>query len=629
MFLLQRLRRRPRPSPALLGLASAAALVASDASAQCRVTSGPALFDSLSSPGLPSHLRPTNDSMSLAGSARRLAVRYNYGYVIYGLAAPGSPTRTSYEDLYVQDGYPKSGDGQTRTGKIAISSDGLRSLVPWTDDPGFGTIVQPFGGTSFQQGGDYAPAGSETRYTNVARVGSRYIALTTSNFGLYVADVTTVPASGPSVKNGIFSEIVSGVGTDLADLSSVETGSKTWVVASSGSRVVVLDVTGIGSAGAGMTSGITFRSYAASELGVPGGAYINTVASAAHPTDGALHLLVEGYRVSGGQRTSTGVHLLRMDSSTGALTDVGSFVPATGENGAQLQTALVPFDTDVVAFLMHKTSAGVMKLQARSSLDFTKNLAEAVTTFSDVTAVKALLGFRSSGGAAHLYFADGLSAYALSLSCDTAPGPATAQLAVERVPLTGAATPVADGGSVFIGDEIRIKPAYAPPDSVSPLLDWRLDYDFHDGNAADSQAAAMRLIKADASRTLGPSLPPTSLTLIGPCDPAQLPEVGDAPNPATGAGCWTSVTTNGTYGIPAGTADFSASAPAQKELKVAFEVQNALNAGGSSVAAHRITWKVPQQLLKVSAILSGGSLEDASEATWTFTVGYSFMNFLM
>ena len=72
-------------------------------------------------------------------------------------------------------------------------------------------------------------------------------------------------------------------------------------------------------------------------------------------------------------------------------------------------------------------------------------------------------------------------------------------LTVENVPYSGgAAVSVATGGSVFIGDQLRIKPAFSPANSVQPLLDWRLDYDFHDGNALDSSATTYRLKQPDS-----------------------------------------------------------------------------------------------------------------------------------
>jgi len=601
---------------AVLGLAALALLGrAPGLWAQCVATSGPALFDSLAVTGLPPHFRTTNDSMGISGSARRLSVRYNYGYVLYGLTSPGAPVRTSYEDLYLQGGYPKHGDGSTRTGKIALSADGLRALTPWTDEDGYGTIAQPASGSSFGLGGDYFPPGYDTRYSAVAKVGSRYLAFTASNYGLYAADVTSIAGTGASVTNGIPSEVVGGLGTDLSGMTAVETPGGAWVVAWSLGRVVVLDVSSPGASVPGLTAGFTWHEYPASELGVPAGAYVNTVAATAHPVDGKLHLLVEGYRPVGGQRVSTGARLLRVDPDTGALTTVGSFTPPAGEDVAQLQSLLLPFDVDVVAFLFHKTASGLQKLQVRSSLDFASNLAEAIAPIVEPASVKGLVGFRSTGGAAHLYFSNGLAAWAWSLSCTSPSNPATAQLAVDRVTATGPATSVPDGGSVFLGDELRVRPSFTPPDAVAPLLDWRLDYDFHDGNAADSQAWAPRLVNPDAAWASGPPLPLAEYTLVGPCDPAQVPQGGPPPNPATGDGCWTSVTTNGGFGLPPGTPDFSASDPADRELKLAFEVRNASSQSGSSVATHRIRWVVPRQLLESGSILAGESLEDGSEGS--------------
>ena len=152
-----------------------------------------------------------------------------------------------------------------------------------------------------------------------------------------------------------------------------------------------------------------------------------------------------------------------------------------------------------------------------------------------------------------------------------------------------------------------------------PLLDWRLDYDFHDGNPDDSNTSALRLKTPDLAFTTGGAFP-TQATLIGPCDPAQVPRTGSAPVPSTGTGCWESVTTNDSWTFPAGTPDFSATAPVDKELTIGFEVRNALNTG-SSVAKHRIAWKVPDQLLKSSSILSGGMVEDLSEGS-PLTTGF-------
>lgn len=606
------LRAMARRAGLLLLVSGISAGLSRDAAAQCQVLAGPAAFDPPAS-GLPSYLRTSANSMGISASAKRLAVRYNYGFVTYSLASPAAPAVTSVEDLMGQDGYPKSGDGQSRTGLIALSGDGQRVLIPWTDEPGFGTIAQAWGSSSFSPGGDFPPPGYNAAESAVAKVGSRYLGFTATNQGLFAADVTTLPTSGSSVKNSIASEKVSGLPNDLTGTTAVDTPTRSWVVTWSQTRAFVLDVTNAGPSVPGLTSPITKREHSAAALGVTSGGTISNLSATAHPLDGALHILVEGARFSG-TLLSTGVNLFRVDPATGDLALVGGFVPPTGE-WPQGESVLLPFDSDVVGFVMHRMSTGGLKLEVRSSMDFGTNLAASAPVFPTPGVVNAMKGFRSSGGNAHLYIGDALKTYALSLNCATAPSPAKGTLAVDRIPTTGTPTTVPDGGSVFIGDQLRIKPSFTPPDSVSPLLDWRLDYDFHEGNAADSQSTAMRLINADASRTIGPALPPAELTLVGPCDPAQVPQGGSAPSPTTGEGCWTSVTTNESFGVPLGTPDFSASSPVDRQLTIAFEVQNALSAGDSDVARHRITWKVPQQKLVSSSILSGGGLTDASDGS--------------
>lgn len=598
---------------ALAALVSGVAgVLAVDAAAQCQVVSSPAAFDPPPS-GLPSYLRSSANSLGISASARRLAVRYNYGLVTYSLAAPAAPVLTSIEDLMGQDNYPKSGDGQSRTGAIALSADGLRVIVPWTDTADYGTVAQAWGGSSFGAGGDYPPGGYNSQGNTIAKVGSRYLAFTSTMQGLYVADITNV-AGGPGagVRNGIPSERIAAAGTDLTPLRAVEAEGRTLILGHSTARALLVDVSNPGAAVPTIATGFTYRELSASALGVPSGSGIHSVAAAGHPIGGALHVLVQASR-SSSPFNVTRVILNRVDFATGAVVKVGEYEPAADASIAQNGVELLPFDSDVVAFVVHRLSAGGLKLQARSSIDFSTNLAESIAPFTSPGSLAAMAAFRSSGGAVHLYVADTLKTYALSLNCATAPSPAAAFLAVDVVPAVGSPTAVPDGGSAFIGDQLRIKPTFTPPDVVAPLLDWRLDYDFHDGNAADSQATAMRLVNADASRTIGPALPPSELTLVGPCDPAQVPEGGSAPSPATGDGCWTSVTTNGAFGVPLGTPDFSAESPADRQLSIAFEVQNALNAGGSSVATHRITWKVPQQKLKNAAILAGGALEDGSD----------------
>ena len=175
-----------------------------------------------------------------------------------------------------------------------------------------------------------------------------------------------------------------------------------------------------------------------------------------------------------------------------------------------------------------------------------------------------------------------------------------------RIPYSGgSAVPVTDGGAAFVGDQLRVDAGLLPGDSVQPLLEWRLDYDFHDGDPLDSNGTTYRLKQPDTRFTTGGAFP-AQVILVGPCDPAQVPQGGSAPVPATGAGCWESVTTNGAWTVPGGYPISRPSLPPPRQLTIGFEVQNALNGGSSSLATHRVTWKIPRQVLKNSSLLSGG-----------------------
>jgi hypothetical protein len=438
---------------------------------------------------------------------------------------------------------------------------------------------------------------------------------------IYAADITDYTTdTGPNTRNGIYSEAIRNVGAGApAGLAAVEAAGKSYLVAWSADLLSVIDVSNPGPGSSGLTANFTSRTYTASQLGIPTGSYLfEGVAAARHPTSGDLYLLTEGGRLSGSYVASSAVTLNRVDPSTGNLTLIGSYTPPTGARFAQTQVVLLPFDTEVVAFFLEKTDAGGLKPEVHSSAEFTRNLADSIPAFSAPVQVDALVGMRASGGNVFLYMGDLVNTtatYVASLDCSTAPSPATASMTVENVPYSGsAAVAVADGGSVFIGDQLRIKPAFSPANTVQPLLDWRLDYDFHDGNALDSNATTYRLKQPDLEVLSGGTFP-TQLTLIGPCDPAQVPQGGSAPVPSTGAGCWESVTTNDLWTSPAGTPDFSPRNLVDKQLTIGFEVQNALNAGSSALARHRITWKVPRALLKSTSILSGGALEDQSEGS--------------
>ena len=614
-------RRAARNAAFVLSALALVAVPSTKVEAQCTLLAPASKFDPPSS-GLPSYLQyqGRQNALGLGGAAgaKRLAVRYNYGFLVYSLASPGSPTRTSVEDMLGGDRYPKNGDGQERVGPVAMSEDGTRVLIPWTDVAAYGTVAMSSTGGAFASGGDFLPTGEQVRSVAVLQVGTRYLGFATSDFGVYAADITGATLDvGPSQKNGIPSELIRNAGvTSPTGITALAAGGRSYVVAWASDAVSVIDVSSPGPAASGLTANFTAQAYSKAQLGV-GGSFITAVAAARHPLSGDLYLLAEGSSsIGGGIFGSAGVALNRVDPSTGALTLVGSYQPPAGAKRSQKQITLLPFDTDVVAVFLEGKDAGGLQAEVHSSADFATNLAATVPAFTGPGSALSLATMRPSGGNIFLYFLDQLGTYVASMDCSTAPSPAAATLTVDKVAYTGGTvTSVPDGGSVFIGDQLRIKPTFSPTDAVEPLTQWRLDYDFHDGNALDSNPTTFRVKSPDLAYSSGASAP-TQVTLVGPCDP----QGGLAATPSTGDGCWASVTTNGTYTVSA-SPDFDPVTPADGTLTIGFEVQNSLNGGSSSLKTHRVAWKVPRQLLKNASILSGGTLEDASEGS-PLTTGY-------
>jgi hypothetical protein len=612
-------RRALAAAAACVGFAMA--WVATPADAQCQILQQPSQFDPPAVPPVPADMFTRADSLAIGGpaTARRLVVRYSYGFLVYDLGNPGAPGVNQTRSLKLSDGYPKNGDGLERTNSLAMSSDGKRVVVPWTDTAGFGTVALSLGTLGFSGGGDFAPTGDTVTRTAIARVGSRYIGFSlvpgSTSSKLYAADLTTLQqgvTASDATKNMIPSELVAGVGFGgrVGKLTVVEGSSRVYVLASAPQTVTVLDVTTVGASVPGLTSSFTARSYSLAELGISSG-ILRSLAGAVHPVDGSLHIYVEAAVKPGTNNNSTGVSLTRIHPATGQPSVVGSYYDPASPTVSLGDGLLLPFDSSLVAVFFGRNVGQGLDVQVRSSAGFAQNLASGLR-FTPFDLFSTVAGFRT-GGTIHLYFGRGvLGTYAASLNCATAPAPAAASLSVERVPATGPAEPVLEGGTVYVGDTLRIKPFYSPPDSIQPLLDWRLDYDFHSGNALDSSATPMRLSNADESRTKGPLLPNAEYLLTGPCDPKGLADGGGAV-PSTGVGCWASVTSNGAY-TTSGNPDFVAppaepAAGSTKELTIGFEAQNALNAGGSSLATYRINWKVPAAVLKSSALLAGGSVE--------------------
>jgi hypothetical protein len=264
--------------------------------------------------------------------------------------------------------------------------------------------------------------------------------------------------------------------------------------------VTVLNVSNVGTAVPNLSTGFTHRTYTLAELGLTSGT-VRSAAAVLHPLDSSLHLLVEAAGPESAWSQSTGVSLVRIDPSTRNAQVLGTVFPPTGARKTQAASLLLAVDTDVVAVFLESLDAGGLALHVHAGIDFSQNLATGVT-FSNPATIGAIAGFRPSGGTIHLYLgrlSEGV--YAASLDCPTAPSPAVAALSAEKIPATGAAVSIPDNGTVFVGDEVRIKPAFSPPDNVKPVVDWRLDYDYHGASPAPDYGAATPSWRCRTSRS--------------------------------------------------------------------------------------------------------------------------------
>ena len=607
-------------------LAATFGLSAFEAAAQCQVTQQLTKFDPPPEGVSPADMFTRSDSLALGGegASKKLLVRYSYGFVVYGLANPGYPAKLQVRSLKTHDGYPKNGDGLERTNDLATSSDAMRVVVPWTDTTKYGTVALANWPTGYSGGGDYAPPGTNIRRTAVARVGSRYLGFSLMGSGagtyLFVADITTLApnvGASPQTLNSIPSETVPGSFGSIGTSLQVVEGTRTYVVVSALDKVTVLDVTGAGAAVPNISAGFTSWSYTLSDLGISSGQIV-LAAAALHPVNGDLYLLHTPSSAPPSTQGSSGTRLNRINVATGQATLVGTYHDPSGTTGVQPGPKLLPFDSDLAAVFLeanHAVGGQGLGVHVRSASDFSRNLAAGLR-LAGLDSQLAMAAFKS-GGTIHVYSGQGVQGtYAAALNCAVAPSPATASMTVERVLASGAVEAVADGGAAYLGDELRIKPAFSPPDSIQPVTDWRLDYDFHDAlpnSGPDSSATPMRVSNPDASGTTQ-NLPASQYVLLGPCDPKGA--AGGGGTPSSGAGCWDSVTSNGAFTLN-GQPDFPlAPTPGStKDLTLAFEARNALNEGTSGLATHRIRWTVPTAVLRSTSLLAGGEVSVEPQGT--------------
>ncbi|KAA0253675.1 PKD domain-containing protein [Acidobacteria bacterium ACD] len=603
-------------------IAAGAALWAPPAAGQCTLQGTPNFFDPPAVTGWPMNgFESRSDDLDLYqnGAGRRLAVRATYGYVIYDLSSPDRPVQLDFHDIHAVPGYERHGDGQSTVNAIGAAPDGSRMLVAYNDL--HGTLVMTPNNNRFTFAGEFTP--TWTSFGGGLAVdklpSGRIMAYSLPRSGLHVADITN-PVTGAaatqtdSIPRELVDSSIAPTGI-MHSLQAVEAGGKHYLVYGAGARIVLIDVTNPGPTVGSYASGFRSRVFTADEFGFPAGTSLNTVSAAEHPLTGSLHLFVEG-SVGTGPET-LGVVLARASVDTG-LSLVGKYVPPAPFSGSTARafgtSKLLATDDDLIAFFWEKDASSRLKLFALAASDWTTDLASTVIldpSSGQWEKAQAMTGYRQ-GSSVYLYVGNYSKAWAMQLSCVNSASPASANLVVQRDPCPGGTTtcPLSDGEAVFLGEKLKITTTVSPNPAQQPLTDWRFDYDFHDGNPADSNTSYPRLKVPDLSQSAG-NAPPATISLVGPCDPQGSSGV----DPSTGTNCWASVFGNANFGGPdyitqPGVADEGTS----KTLAFALEVQNAVNAAGTSgLKRFNVAWKVPRVKLKSTSILLGRALEDASE----------------
>ncbi len=340
--------------------------------------------------------------------ARKLLVRQNYGYSIFGLVNPASPTIENFRD--VETTLPKTGDGYETVLDVEGAPDGSRALVGYKQTPNGTLLMKPLG-SGFTFAGDFGP----TRPLGGAAIlqqGARYFGFSLTNTALGVADITAF-GTGTTARS-ISSEIVNAApgGTQLQIAGN-------QVVYVNGTNVVIVDASVIGINGA-LSAGFAFHLHSLTSIGLAGNS-VAAVSAAIHPVSGALYLVVEGKQGS----ESRGIALLRTTDGGGTLNRIGDvFVPPVPYGGTGSSTPgvalLLPTSTSVLASFWAQNS-GKSRLFTMDAGSWGTNLTpnaefDSASFAGQFPGPSAMKGFASASDV-HLYFTTGLAAFALPLSC--------------------------------------------------------------------------------------------------------------------------------------------------------------------------------------------------------------------
>jgi hypothetical protein len=601
-----------RRTGAVLSLLSAL-LFPARLEAQCSVSSGPVNFEpNPPGPGGPRpipQLSPINmGNLALfqngVGGPWRIFMQETFGYSTLDLTAPMSPSVLRWDYLpFDANPVPIGGDGQSYVASVAASSDGQRVALslngPGT--PPYHTVVgTPDGSSGFKIRGDTSPASSGTI---IQQAGGRYVLYLTGVGGVFAADITAIPGS-LAAKN-IPSEHAPWPGAQRAVLA----GNYLVYPGSDYASVQIVDVSTPGPVGQ-ITVGMPATTIPTAALG--GGTIYGARAAVDPSNPRRLWILVEfaANAAAGENSPSYGLYSMTEDAS-------GNF-SAPGSSGPRFRVPSLPGETwsaagsasalvtingtvHVLAWAKRTVPSPQYVLYASTVLSWPAFSGNVITAsgFGLSTDMGILPG---SGSTVFAYIANTNNAWVLPMSCWAADAKATASLTATNA-ATGA--PVNSGDAVVYGETLTFAPQVFPIPAAGQRTDltgfrWIMDFDFHAGALPEDNGAGAspRLRNPDNDQFQNPSYPPAAATLVGPCDPRNLGV------PATGAGCWASVTTNTAQGGP----DFAGSetAGSLKTLVVGLEANNTNGSNGPNLFT--VKWKRPNVGLASTQILAGEPL---------------------
>lgn len=196
------------------------------------------------------------------GEPRRLLLRESFGYSLWNLSNPRSPTLESINDLESKPGYERTGDGFQTVLRVAAPPDGSRLLVNWKQDNHGTLLMRPVtsgSGTSFDFAGEFNP-GRAGGGIAIVKTGARYLGLSLPQTGVVVAEVTSfVNGQAANRPGSIPGEMLAGAPSGFG---AVAAGA--FVVYTTGAgELILVDARGA----SGGAAGVTFRAIPPESLG--------------------------------------------------------------------------------------------------------------------------------------------------------------------------------------------------------------------------------------------------------------------------------------------------------------------------------------------------------------------------